>query len=152
MRRLALVLVLVGASVAMAVPAGAAPPTDVILEVETSLLGAPSPFAASGPAVDDGLMCGSGMVVDDSGKATGFSPTGFNFQGVKHFICDDQSGEFLVNLRARIDFRMGIAFHWNVLSGTGAYEDLHGAGNGIGLDNCGPDCVFDVYFGGVHID
>ena len=92
------------------------------------------------------------MVVDASGKVTGFSPNGFNFQAVKHFTCDDGSGEFFVNLQARIDFRKGVTFQWNVLSGTGDYVDLHGAGSGVGLDLCGPDCVLDFYDGGLHID
>jgi hypothetical protein len=134
------------------VPAGATPPTDVSIEVESSFLGAPSPFVASGPAVDDGVVCAEGTVVDASVNVAGFSNNGFNFQGIKHFTCDDGSGEFFVNLQARIDFRKGTTFNWNVLSGTGDYEDLHGAGSGVGLDICGPDCVFDVYAGGLHID
>jgi len=152
MKRILIAVVAATLLVVMAAPAGATPPTDVGIEVETSLLGAPSPFTASGPAVDDGLVCQTGTVVDASGKATGFSPTGFNFQGVKQFTCDDGSGEFFVNLQARIDFRKGTTFNWNVLSGTGDYVDLHGAGSGIGLDICGPDCVFDIYEGGLHID
>lgn len=132
--------------------AGATPPIDVQIEAETSLLGALSPFVASGPAVDDGLICSNGEVIDLSGKVTGFSPSGFNFQSIKHFICDDGSGEFLVNVQARIDFRKGTTFNWNVIGGIGGYEDLHGAGSGVGLELCGPDCVFDVYEGGLHID
>lgn len=150
MRRLLLVVLMVATMVTAALPAGATPPTDVGIEVETSLLGEPSPFVVT---VDDGgLLCTDGTVVDDSGKVTGFSPNGFNFQGVKHFICDDGSGEFFINLQARIDFRKGTTFNWNVLRGTGDYEDLHGAGGGVGLELCGPDCVFDVYDGGMHID
>jgi hypothetical protein len=139
-------------TVTLVLPAAATPPSDVGFEVETSLLGAPSPFVATGPAVDAGLMCDEGTVHDNSGNLTGFSPRGFNFQGIKHFICDDGSGQFLVNLEARIDFRKGVTFNWNVLSGTGDYEDLHGAGTGVGLPDCGPDCVLDVYDGGLHID
>jgi len=142
--------------VALAAPAVATPPSEVGIEVESSLTGDPGPFAASGPAVDDGVVCPAGIVFDESGKVTGFSPNGFNFQGIKHFVCDDGSGEFRVNLQARIDFRKGVTFHWNVLSGIGAYEDLHGAGDGIGLGGvpCGdPDlCVLDLYDGGLHID
>ena len=140
----------------LALPASATPPSGVGFEVESSLLGAPGPFVASGPAVDVGLVCSEGVVVDASGKGTGFSPTGFNFQGIKHFICDDGSGEFFVNLQARIDFRKGVTFNWNVLGGVGDYEDLHGAGSGIGLVGvpCGdPDvCILDLYAGGLHID
>jgi hypothetical protein len=141
---------------AVAPPAGATPPSDVEIAVETSLLGDPSPFTAFGPAVDEGIVCAGGTVVDASGKVTGRSPTGFNFQGVKRFLCDDGSGEFFVNLQARIDFRRGIQFHWNVLSGTGDLADLHGAGRGVGVPGvpCGdPDaCVLDLYVGGLHLD
>ncbi len=153
------VLLALASIVAIGLPAGhvtATPPTDVEFIVETSLVNPEAPFAADGPAVDAGLVCDAGIVVDDSGKVTGFSPNGFNFQGVKHFICEDGSGDFFVNLQARIDFRKGTTFQWNVLRGTGAYADLHGAGNGFGLPGvpCGnpDDCVFDVYFGGLHHD
>ena len=152
MRRIFIVVVAATLLAALAAPAGATPPSDVGIEVETSLLGAPSPFVASGPAVDDGVVCDSGEVVEATRKVTGFSKNGFNFQGIKQFTCDDGSGEFFVNMQARIDFRKGVTFNWNVLSGTGAYEKLHGAGSGVGLEICGPDCVFDVYFGGLHID
>lgn len=137
-------------------PADASAPTDVNIGVETNLAGDPSPFAAFGPAVDDGLVCPEGTVVDAAGKVVGLSPTGFNFQGVKQFTCADGSGEFLVNLQARIDFRRGVSFNWNILSGTGDYERLHGAGSGVGIGGvpCGDPnlCVLDLYGGGVHID
>lgn len=140
------------ALVATAVPAGATPPTDALIVVETSLLGGPNPFVAS----SDGVICDSGSVHDDSANVTGFSPNGFNFHGIKHFTCDDGSGEFWINLQARIDFRKGVTFQWNVLRATGAYADLHGAGSGFGIPGapCGnPDeCVLDVYSGGLHID
>ena len=141
----------------IAAPVGATTPSDIQIDVETSLIGNdPSPFTASGPAVDDGLLCTGGTVVNDSGKVAGFSPNGFNFQGIKHFTCDDGSGEFLVNVQARIDFRKGTTFNWNVLAGTLAYENLHGAGSGVGLGGVpcrNPDeCVLDLYDGALHID
>jgi len=101
-------------------------------------------------------VCAAGTVVDASGKVPGFSRNGFNFQGVKQFTCDDGSGQFFINMQARIDFRKGTTFQWNVLSGTGAYENLHGAGSGVGFNGlpCGDpnDCVLDVYNGGLHVD
>ena len=143
----------------LAAPAGATPPSGVHIEVESSTVGdppPPGPFVASGPAVDDGLICDTGTVFDTVGKVTGFSQNGFNFQGIKHFICDDGSGEFYVNLQARIDYTKGVTFNWNVISGTGAYEDLHGAGHGVGIPGvpCGDpyECVLDLYDGGLHID
>lgn len=158
MRRFRLVLAMTAAlMVATALPAAATPPSGVEIVVETGLAGNdPAPFVASGPAVGDGVVCDAGTVVNATGKVTGFSPNGFNFQGIKHFTCDDGSGEFFVNLQARIDFRMGTTFNWNVLSGTGDYVNLHGAGSGVGLPGvpCGDPgaCVLDIYDGGLHID
>lgn len=146
-----------------AAPASATPPSGVHFDVHTTIPpeGGPTsgPFTASGPAVDDGLICSSGDTIDVFGKASGFSPAGVNFQLVKSFTCDDGSGEFLVKLQVRIDAK-GDNFNWVIVGGTGAYEDLHGAGSGVGYHHhhhhhhplCGPDCVHDVYDGGVHID
>lgn len=137
-------------------PVGATPPSGVQIEVTTTLPAeGPSfgPFTATGPAVDAGLMCSSGDTVDVFGKAAGFqSERGFNLQVLKLFTCDDEPfGEFLVKLQVRIDAK-GVSFSWNAFGGTGAYENLHGAGTGVGLPTCGEDCVFDVYDGKVHID
>lgn len=151
MKKVLFVILIMTLLLAMAASVGATAPSDVGIEVETSLLGAPSPFLASGPAVDDGLICNGGVVVD-SAKATGFSRNGFNLQTIKHFICDDGSGEIFINLQARIDDRKGTTFNWNVISGTGDYEDLHGAGSGFALGFCGSECVYDIYEGGLHID
>ena len=109
MKRVLIAVVAATLLVAMAAPAGATPPTEVGIEVETSLLGAPSPFVVSGPAADDGLVCDLGLVVDESLLVSGFSPNGFNAHVVKQFTCADGSGEFFVNLQARIDFRKGNA-------------------------------------------
>jgi hypothetical protein len=154
------ILVVLATFVAVGVSAGVAaatPPSDVVVVVQTSLVTPdPVPFQASGAAVDEGVVCSVGTVVDATAKVTGATQNGFNFQGIKHFTCDDGSGEFFVNVQARIDFRKGDTFHWNVLSGTGDYAALHGAGPGFGIpgDPCGDplECVLDIYFGGLHID
>jgi len=87
------------------------------------------------------------------GKVTGSqSKKGYvNIQAIHQFTCDDGSGDFLVKLQVRGN-QDGNNFHWNIVGGTGDYEDLHGSGKGVGLPICGPDCVFDVYTGGLHID
>ena len=148
----ALALMLVAVPLA---PAGATPPTDVAFEVPTSIPpeGGPSggPFVATGPAVDTGIMCPTGDTIDVFGKASGFqSNRGVNFQVVKLFTCDDGSGDFLVKLQVRFD-QKGDNFNWTVLGGTGAYADLHGSGDGIGLP-LPDDDVLDLYDGKVHID
>lgn len=63
MRRVLLLTMTLAVMGALAVPAGATPPTPVYIEV-TSFSGEVSPFVNSGPAVDSGLICGSGVVVN----------------------------------------------------------------------------------------
>lgn len=57
---------------------------------------------------------------------------GFNILIVKRFTCDDGSGAFDVKLQVRID-QKGDNFNWVILGGTGAYERLHGTGQGVGV-------------------
>lgn len=152
-RKIPLILVLTAAlMVAMAVPAGATPPSDVQFEVETDF--GPSPFTASGPAVNAGLVCASGTVENVFFQASGFqSNSAVNFQIVNRFTCYEAPfGEFFVKLQVRLLLDGSPAtFTWNVVDGTGGYEDLHGAGTGAGLP-CGTCFVLDVYDGGLHID
>ena len=151
LRRVLLVVLLQVVILAMALPAGATKPSGVDIVVETSLLSGTGPFVASGPAVDDGLVCAEGETNDVFAKTSGSSKNGFNVQVIKQFICDDNSGEFFVKLQARIDYRKGTTFNWTVVGdGTGNYEDLRGSGNPDGLPDCGPDCVLDIYEGGLH--
>jgi hypothetical protein len=159
MMRRAFVLVAVAAVMLVAlpmVPAGATPPSDVEFVVETEFLPdgtTGGPFTASGPAVDDGLMCETGDTIDVFAKASGFqSGRGFNIQVVKLFTCEDGSGDFLVKLQVRID-QKGDNFTWTILEGTGEYERLHGTGDGIGVELPGnPEGVLDLYSGAIHID
>jgi len=129
------------------------PPLAVNFEVQTVVLEEDpdfGPFTASGPAVDAGIVCPSGDVIDAFVKASGFqSQTGVNLQVVKLFTCDDGSGEFYVKLQVRIDSK-GDNFNWNIVGGTGAYEKLHGTGSGIGIPTT--EGVLDLYEGQLHID
>ena len=130
----------------------AGPPLDVTFEVPTTISEeGPTfgPFTASGAAVDSGDMCPSGDTIDLFGRPSGGTPQGVNIQVVKLFTCDDGSGSFVVKLQVRID-RKGDNFQWVVLEGAGAYERLHGVGDGVGFPT--PDGVFDVYQGQLHVD
>lgn len=135
--------------------ASATPPSDVHFEVETTAIDLGEtfgPFTATGQAVDAGLMCDSGDTIDVFAKMTGFqSGHGINVQVVKRFTCDDGSGDFLVKLQVRVVDTVD-TFNWNIIGGTGDYEDLHGTGRGVGLYVCGDDCVRDIYDGGLHIN
>ncbi len=147
---MAVVLVLLAVPIG---PAGATPPADVEIEVDTFFAGTGT-FTATGPAVDDGVVCASGETSDVAGMASGNGPTGFNIQVVKEFSCDDLSGSFLVKLQVKVFFSgpVGSSFNWVVVGGDGAYADLHGAGTGIGVDpNPGFD-ILDIYSGQMHVD
>ena len=157
MRRFYVVIAVV-ALVLVAFPvasSAASPPEDVTFEVDTDFINGATggPFVASGPAVDDGLVCATGDTIDVFAKASGFqSERGFNIQVIKLFTCDDGSGDFEIKLQVRID-QQGINFNWAIVGGTGAYERLHGSGDGVGLPPpAGTDGDFDVYPGKVHID
>jgi hypothetical protein len=131
------------------------PPTDVEFVADIDFSGGVGssfgPFTASGPAVDEGLMCESGMATAMSSKVSGAqSNTGFNVQVTYAFTCDDGSGEFFIKLQVRID-QKGDNFNWVVVGGNGDYEKLHGTGSGIGFP-LGEGRVLDVYDGWVHID
>ena len=153
MRRVLILTVAMAVMLALAVPAGATPPSGVQFGVETSLSGG-GPFVANGPAVDDGVICEMGDVSQVFFKGSGFqSERAVNFQIIDQFTCDDGSGDFLVKLQVRLVFGVPATFSWTVIGGTGDYSDLHGTGTGVGLpDECGELCIFDVYDGRLHND
>lgn len=142
------IVVLVGVASAaliglVASPAEATPPSDVEIVVP----GFEGPFVATGAAVDDGVVCGTGEVSTTFAKAAGFqSNRGFNLTVGKEFTCDDGSGAFSAKLQVRIDAR-GVSFNWVITGGTGDYEDLRGVGSGfvVPVDT-------DIYQGGLHVD
>lgn len=151
--------VLVVAALAVGAPmgtAGATPPADIEMVVDTIIGpfgGGSGPFTAFGPAVDDGLFCDSGFTYDRSGKAApapNGNAQGVNIQVFKVFECGDGSGTITAKLQVRIN-RNGNNFHWNIVEGTGGYEDLHGTGSGFGIFN-GPGDITDVFSGGLHAE
>jgi hypothetical protein len=125
--------------------AAASPPVDVMIEADEYIT-APGNFLASGPAVSDGLICGSGATIDQSIKGQ----SGKNLQVVKEFICDDGSGTFLVKLQVKFDNAGFTNFKWNIVGGTGDYGSLRGNGSGVGFPASGDYDILDVYDGKVH--
>jgi hypothetical protein len=155
MRTHRIVLIVSAISMGAVMPAASASattPSAVHFDVPTTF-GAVNRFTASGAAVDNGLICSRGDVIDVIGKASGFqSGLGGNFLVVKEFVCDDGSGSFTVKLQVRLDFRAGTdTFSWVILGGTSDYADLHGRGSGVGVDGA-ENFVRDVYDGAVHVD
>jgi hypothetical protein len=90
-------------------------------------------FTASGPAVDQGLMCPTGDFVDTGIKFAGFqSRTGHvQLLVTKLFTCDDGSGTFAVKLQINANFETGIeSFAWVAQGTSGEVGSLRGAGTG----------------------
>ena len=140
---------LAGGAVAALAGAGSAlatTPTPVTIEVITSFETGTGTFTTSGAG-----LCASGTTTDQvfgSGLANGFRG---NFHDRKTFTCDDGSGTFTANVQAHLVFRAPAdTFTWNILSGTRAYTNLHGSGNGIG-DQL-PTKIVDHFTGAVHFD
>ena len=151
-------LVAGAAALAISLPsatARATPPSDVTIVADTTIGpdGGSGPFMADGPAVTEGLFCPSGFSLDVGGKAAGFqSGRGVNFQIFKVFFCDDESGAIIMKLQVRID-QKGNNYSWNVVEGFGAYEDLHGTGQGFGISPPeDPNQITDTFTGKMHVD
>jgi hypothetical protein len=105
-----------------------------------------SPFTASGAAVDEGLICPSGLVTDNEAHYSG-PPNGsiLNVQVEKLFTCDDDSGTFTLQLQVHIDPYMDRA-SWKVVGGTDAYSGLKGNGKLAGVP---ADYGVIDYYGGM---
>jgi hypothetical protein len=88
-------------------------------------------FEASGPAVDEGLVCASGVVDDTRLIFAGFqSNRGAQIPVRKTFTCDG-GGSFFVKIQVHLDFATSTeTFSWVILGGTGDYSNLRGSGSG----------------------
>jgi len=159
--RMSIRLAAVTAALFLVFPVAAAqatPPLAVHFEVPTTIDPdtdiSTGPFTATGPAVDEGLMCATGDATDVApSKVVGFqSGKLVNLQLVKMFTCDDDSGTFLVKLQVQLRFGEPTidTFTWTVVGGTDDYARLHGSGSGYGDYEAYPEGVLDVYDGGVH--
>jgi hypothetical protein len=110
-------------------------------------------FDASGAAVDSGLICASGTVLDTGIVFAGFQ-NGRSAQILvrKAFTCDG-GGTFFVKIQVHLDFETSTeTFTWVVTGGTGAYANLRGSGSGATVgDGSNPQTGnFNTYTGFVH--
>jgi len=92
-------------------------------------------FAATGPAVDAGIVCPTGTTEFTSGN----SPTrqGATGRWQDRYTCDDGSGTFIIGADGFVtsgDADYGV---WSIVSGTGKYESLR-AGGGSKTSPTGP--------------
>lgn len=132
-----------------AVPVHATPPEEVLIEVDTTL---PEVGPTFGPFTATGPLCPSGDSIDVSSRFVGFqSGNRAQILVAKQFTCDDQSGSFVLLLRVHLQFQpFSDVFTWSVVEGTGAYDRLHGSGDGFGVPSA--IGVFDTFTGAMHFD
>ena len=106
-------------------------------------------FTATGPAVDNGILCASGTFVDTFIKFAGYQsrPAKVQILVVKDFTCGNDSGTFTIKLQINADINTGYeSFSWVVLGGTGSEATLHGGGTGFTVPNR-PVGNFNTYQG-----
>jgi len=132
----------------------AAPPVPIHIEV-LEFPGdwtVPEPFTATGAAVDSGLVCATGEVVDLS--ITAYSPSGpfLILQVHKRFTCGDGSGTFDIKMVVKLDLTTNnTTARWRIVGGTNGYASLKGRGSLVGLTNSpAEDSILDIYDGMVH--
>ena len=143
-RRARAILAALAAAMAFVVvigPVAAATPQQVKIVAHMSKQGTGT-FEATGSAVQGGLVCGHGTVLDTGGVLGGFQ-SGQKVQVLsrKELTCTDAngipdgSGTFFVKIQIHVVFGGDEPFTWVVQGGTGAYADLRGSGDGVTADN-----------------
>ena len=92
-------------------------------------------FEATGSAVENGLVCERGTVLD-TGYVVGGFQSGRSVQILvrKEFTCTDGRGTFFVKIQVHAAFDGTETFSWVVQGGTGAYGQLGGSGDGVTVD------------------
>ena len=123
--------VVTGMLVGPATAAAAGPPQAVSI-TSPMAYDSTGTFVATGDAVASGLICPFGTVEDWAASYRG-DMSGLVQQNMvlKQFVCSDNSGTFMVRLQNHIDLVAQTNwFSWVILSGTDAYQGLHGSGDG----------------------
>jgi hypothetical protein len=124
-------------ALALAAPASAAT-TDVTIPLHVDFT-AGETFADAVGFCPSGEAESFGFHIVGAGRATAFHL-------FKTLTCDDGSGTLTIRVNAVGVFGMGGTIGgWNVVSGTGAYEDVHGGGLIVGTGFEGG--IDDLYTG-----
>ena len=120
---------------ALAVPVAAAAPQQLTIVAHMSKQGMGT-FEATGAAVDAGLVCAAGTVLDTGGVFGGYqSGQKVQVQSRKELTCADGSGTILVKIQIHVVFGGDEPFGWVIQGGTGAYAGLAGSGSGVTSEN-----------------
>lgn len=130
--RVVVLLVLVVASAVLTLPAGATPPEAVCFDVVAGLGGTPGTWSATG------LVESSGTAEFDPFVAGWDEELGQPATVHDRFVAMDEHGSITFQGQAHSahvvnedgDTVPGWLLTWVIISGTGAYADLHGQGDG----------------------
>ena len=134
-------------------PAMAMKPLKVHIEVPEDIATGPDPFVASGPAVDAGVLCAGGTVVDNY---INYGPTPGPFQILyvsKTFTCANGSDTFDVYMVVKLNTTTSYTkAKWQIVGGTGAYTGLQGKGKLVGIPYVpgGEGTILDIYDGKLY--
>lgn len=145
--RAILAVVAAGATLAAVVgPVAAATPQQVSIVAHMSKQGFGT-FEATGAAVDSGLLCADGTVLD-IGSVVGGYQSGQKVQVLsrKELTCSDGSGTLFVKTQIHVVFGGDEPFTWVVQGGTGDYAGVRGSGSGVTADNT-PTSNTNIYDG-----
>lgn len=153
MKRILIIIIVLVFLMMMVTPVYASPPTEVSIVSIMKFSTASGTFTASGPAVEAGIICPTGMVYDMNIRGVGVQSQLFtNLFVHKHFVCDDGSGTFEFNLNVRIIYSQDYTESlWRIMGGTGDYQNLRGTGT-IMAYPIDADTIEDNYSGMIHLD
>lgn len=126
----------------------AAAPLTLHMEVLDVIGGSGEAFTASGPAVDDGLVCASGTVDDISIVPHGGSGSFTILDVQKRFYCGDGTFDIFMIVRLNNTTLETVA-SWQLGAGTGNYAGLRGGGQLVGTPVNPGVTILDVYDGKV---
>ena len=109
----------------------------------------PWSFTATGPAVDNGIICDSG-VASDYNRAPIFTQYGLIWRSTRVFECADGSGSFTLRIMSNIFVNpYSNNGNWTLQDGTGAYVGLKGNGRLTGVIDS-TEYLIDVFNGVFH--
>lgn len=126
-------------------------PLSLHIEVSEIITTDGETFNASGPAVNNNVVCTTGTVSDGNVSQSGSTQGAYShFDVLKKFDCADGSGTFDIELKVKLENATGnTTASWKLANGTGNYANINGEGNLVGTAIVQGTSIFDVYDGKV---